>query len=131
MKNEMDQDGKLDLEQASAAATVGAGFQMQEKSIDAMRRILGTLQQTEDVTIWTKEELQRQSEKLMVIDESLNRVEGTTARIKVIGRKLRKHLQADKVHCCLAACICLNLAILIILLFTTIGGEKQLSNIDD
>lgn len=46
MHNEMDQDGKLDLDHASAAATVGAGLNIQDKSKQAMHRINATLAQT-------------------------------------------------------------------------------------
>ena len=131
MEEEKDENGQVDLEYASAAATVGVGFHLQDKSKAAMTRIIGTLADTEKVQIQTKEELYEQNKKLMVIDTTLNRVESTTSRLKTIGRKLRKSIQTDHLHCCLATCICINVVVLIILLFTTIGGEKRLQDIDD
>ena len=59
MRNEMDQDGKLDLDHASAAATVGAGLDIQDKSKQAMHRINAMLTQTQEVTENTKLELYR------------------------------------------------------------------------
>ncbi len=67
----------------------------------------------------------------MEIDESLNRVDKVSVRLKLMSRKLRKSLQADKLHCFLSLCICVNVAILIVLLFTTIGGEKKVQDIDE
>ena len=64
----------------------------------------------------------------MVIDESLNRIEKTSVRIKTMGRRLRKGIQADKMHCFLSACICINIIVLIALLFTTLGGDKKVQD---
>jgi len=87
-------------------------------------RINETLVKTEEVAIWTKEELQKQNAKLMIIDESLNRVESLSVRLGQMSKRLRKSIQADKLHCFLSLCICLNLILLIVLLFTTIGDDE-------
>ena len=92
MEEEKDENGKLDLDKASAAAVIGAGFHMQDKAKEAMTRINQRLDDAEDIAIQTKEELQRQNEKLMVIDESLNRIDKTSVRLKNMGRRLRKGL---------------------------------------
>ena len=88
-----------------------------------MGRINNELDQATEVAEKTKEQLHEQNQKLMVIDESLNRIDKTSVRLKQMGRDLKKGLQADKLHCCCTFCICLNIIVLIILLFTTIGGE--------
>ena len=67
----------------------------------------------------------------MVIDEQLNNVEKLSVRLKGMTRRLRKGIQADKLHCFLSACICFNIVLLIILLFTTIGGDKNLKSVSD
>ena len=59
MRAEMDSDGKIDLETASKAAVAGTGLHMQDESRKAAKRINETLIKTEDVAIWTKEELSR------------------------------------------------------------------------
>ena len=69
MAQYQDTDGKLDLENAPALIVVDKGLEMQEKSKQAMLRVNDELFQTEQVAIWTKEELQKQNAKLMVIDE--------------------------------------------------------------
>ena len=51
MQREMDANGKLDLEEASAAAVAGAGLTMQDKSKAAMERVKNTLDKTENVAV--------------------------------------------------------------------------------
>ena len=65
----------------------------------------------------------------MVIDESLNRIDKTSVRLKKMGRNLRKSLQADGLHCFCSICICLNIVIFIILLFTSVGGDKKVQDV--
>ena len=128
MEEEKDENGQLDLNKASAAAVVGAGFHMQDKAKEAMTRINQRLDDAEDIAIQTKEELQKQNERLMVIDESLNRIDKTTVRLKKMGQRLKKSLQANKLHCFCTVCICLNIVIFIVLLFTSLGGDKKIQD---
>lgn len=65
---------------------------MQEKSKQAMVRINAEVEKTEQVAIWTKEELHRQNQKLMKIDEDLNQIEGVSMRLKTMARRLRSSI---------------------------------------
>ena len=103
---------------------------MQQKAKEAMGRINDELDQAEDVAVKTKEQLVEQRQKLMIIDESLNKIDKTSVRLKGAVRRLRMGIQADKLHCFLSGCICLNLILLIILLFTTFGGDKRVQDIE-
>ena len=49
MEEEKDEQGKLDIDTASAAAVVGAGLSMQDKAKQAMGRINDELDQAEIV----------------------------------------------------------------------------------
>ena len=92
MREAMDEEGKVDLEQANQAAVVGVGFHLQAESKKAALRINETLVKTEEVAIWTKNELQEQNQRLMVIDESLNKVEHLTTRLKAMTKRLRSSI---------------------------------------
>ena len=129
VEEEKDEHGKLDINTASAAAVAGAGLSMQKQAIQSLQRTKAGLDEAELVAIQTKTQLQAQNEKLMVIDESLNRIDKASVRLKKMGSRLKKGLQADKLHCFCSACICLNIVILIILLFTTIGGDKKVQDV--
>ena len=90
MQREIDANGKLDLEEASAAAVAGAGLTMQDKSKAAMERVKNTLDKTENVAVDIKFQLNEQNEKLMIIDSKLQDVEKLSVRFKGMTKRLRK-----------------------------------------
>ena len=74
------------------------------------------LAECSDIAVNSKEELAKQTAKLMVIDESLNKIEGTGKRAEKYIRRLRMGMMGDKLHCCLCCYICLNFILLVVLL---------------
>lgn len=101
---------------------VDTGFDMQYKSKQAVERIQSKLVDTENIAIASALELKRQNEKLMVLDEKLNKIEGVNKRTDKYLRSLGRGLVADKLHLFMAICICANLILLIVLVAT---GWKQ------
>ena len=61
-------------------------------------------------------ELAKQTAKLMVIDEQLNKIESATKRTTQVVKRLRKGMMADKLHCCLGIYIFLNCVLFVALL---------------
>jgi hypothetical protein len=74
------------------------------------------LAECSDIAVNSKEELAKQTAKLMVIDESLNKIEATSSRTQKYVRRLRMGMMGDKLHCCLCIYILLNFALLVVLL---------------
>lgn len=70
----------------------------------------------QDIAVNSKEELAKQTAKLMVIDEQLNKIESATSRTNQVVKRLRKGMMADKLHCCLGIYIFLNCVLFVALL---------------
>ena len=83
------------------------------------------LEECSDIAVNSKEELAKQTQKLMVIDERLNKLDGTTKRTGNYVRRLRRGLMADKLHLCLSFFICLNCILLIVLLVLIFVYKKK------
>jgi len=84
-----------------------------------VERIQGKLQETETIAISSAMELKRQNEKLMILDEKLNQIDGLNKRTDKYLRSLGRGIVADKLHLFMAVCICANLILLIVLVATS------------
>lgn len=93
---------------------------MQDATKKSGQRIINMLAECQDIAVNSKEELAKQTAKLMVIDEQLNKVESATKRTGAYVKRLRKGMMADRLHCCLSVYIFLNcvlFAFLMIMIF--------------
>jgi hypothetical protein len=78
-----------------------------------------------DIAVNSKEELAKQTAKLMVIDESLNTLESRTKRTEKFIKRLRIGVAGDKLHLCLSFYICLNCILFIVLLVLIFAYKKK------
>lgn len=78
----------------------------------------------QDIAVASKEELAKQTAKLMVIDEQLNKIEGATGRTGQVVKRLRKGMMADKLHCCLSLYIFLNCVLFVVLMVMVFVMKK-------
>ena len=92
---------------------------MQAKSKQAVERIQSKLVETENIANASAMELKRQNEKLMVLDEKLNTLEGLSKRTDKYLRGLGKAIVTDKLHLFLSICLCGNLIFLIVIVATS------------
>jgi len=63
-------------------------------------------------------ELKRQNEKMMILDEKLNTLEGLSKRTDKYLRGLGRAIVTDKLHLFLSVCVCANLVLLIVIVVT-------------
>lgn len=121
-KEYLDENGRIDMDKAPTEMIVDNAAKVQDATKKSGQRIINMLADCQDIAVNSKEELAKQTAKLMVIDEQLNKIEGTTKRTGAFVKRLRKGMMADKLHCCLSVYIFLNCGLfltLIVMIFVT------------
>ena len=98
---------------------------MQDATKKSGQRIINILSDCSDLAVNSKEELAKQTAKLMVIDESLNKLDSTTKRAQKYVKRLRIGVMGDKLHLCLSLYICLNCILLIVLVILCIIRSRN------
>jgi hypothetical protein len=115
-KEYLDAQGRIDMDKAPTELIVDQAAKVQDATKRSGQRIINMLSDCQDIAVNSKEELAKQTAKLMVIDEQLNKIESATKRTTQVVKRLRKGMMADKLHCCLGIYIFLNCVLFVALL---------------
>ncbi|TNV83027.1 hypothetical protein FGO68_gene6080 [Halteria grandinella] len=105
---------KIDMNKASAEVVGSAALRIQDKSKQAVERMIKKLGAAEELAQEELMELQKQNEKIMKIDTTLNQIEATSQRTMKYVRYFGKTMMTDKFMICMIMMILIVIVVLIV-----------------